>query len=816
MVFLLRLITLGLDALLRIPVMICRFFLDAVMFNPRLGWLRYVVMAGFAYGVFAVILVYVMAPVRGYTAQAWLGEKLRYDSERWLATAIYDRDGAFVGTFDPILDSKRDVNYTGIPIELGDTGYIANPDHKSIPVRTVPADYWRCLVYHEDRNMGTWINPFGIDLIGVLKIPFSTAARTAKSGSFSIGVGGSTLPMQLARVIYQTPPHTRESAFDKIRRKFGEWWDAPVIYWALTSGGDNEPLRQWAANHLWLAQRTGGSPLHGVEMTSRIVFGKPAAELTTAEQYVLASAVNKPIILLEGSDKLNAVRLDRWRYIVDVRARKCASELIAGEAEQKKVWFDLTQIANGPPDPQVKPRLQKALDEYAPAKAKAAQANPVLRANVLIPDGRYGVREEMKNEYGYGWREHVRGVTLTLDVAQNLRFRDRIKQGLAELQQTYAGQIDAGYTLDPALLQPGDSREMPNVVIAAADEKGEIVRYFEAKDIASYFGSPYARDDDTGHYVPENETRAIASIGKMIAAIAIANQGRDTPESPYQDPEAPAQGVETCRHDGTTTRPRSARVAFACSLNKPIEWRLALLGQQPVRRLIDGFGLTMPRASGKEDATPPTTAVVRGLVTASPRRVHQMAGAVLASLTGHGNQPVRLPTLVKDYDRSMLDDTPTGDRAHTDIVPANFIKPSGHALLQTLLSAPLCYAVGRKPVGTLNSLADWCAGRKHGVKLHFAKTGTHVTEDPDATVDGWIAGGIQFNNGKAYSYVAVVGTASTRKPWARKLHASQVTAPLVEILLADLAAENRGEVLAQVDASEEPAAQAPAKKRKRN
>ena len=93
-------------------------------------------------------------------------------------------------------------------------------------------------------------------------------------------------------------------------RKLREWWLAPVIYHELTRGGDLTPLKQWAANHIWLAQRTGGAPLHGVEITSRVVFGKEAKDLTIAEQFVLASAVNKPIILLPGSEKLNDAQLE--------------------------------------------------------------------------------------------------------------------------------------------------------------------------------------------------------------------------------------------------------------------------------------------------------------------------------------------------------------------------------------------------------------------------------------------------------------------------------------------------------------------------
>ena len=802
MLFLFRLWSMLVETVLAVPVKAVQALAGLLFFNPSLGRFRWVVAAAAGYLVFAVLLVYVFAPLRGYVGQYWLADKLRYDSERWLATAIYDADGSFVGTFDPLLDSKRDLNTTDQAIELADSGYVANPDHKSIPVEEAPDYYWRCLVYHEDRNIGSWLNPFGIDLVGVLKIPYSTISRSLSGGGFHIGVGGSTLPMQLARVIYKTPPSRSEGLGTKLGRKFSEWWDAPVIYWALTKDGDDEPLKQWASNHLWLAQRTGGSPLHGVETTSRIVFGKPAKDLTIAEQLVLASAVNKPIILLEGSEKLNEVRLDRWRYIVDVRARKCASELLPDD-EQKAVWFELTQIANGPPDPQVKPKLQEALDEVAPEKSKAAQANPVLRANLLLPAGLIGAREEMKNEFGFGWREYVRGVTLTFDVLANRRFRERVKTELTAIQTQYQAQIDPGYTLDIATPGATDGRTVPNIIIAAADAKGEIVRYFEAQDTAAYFGSAGAHDQSNGHYDPAKESRAIASVGKMLAAVAIANHGRDTPESLYSDPEAPSTGLETCRHDGHVTRGRKALVAFACSLNKPIEWRAAQIGQERFKRLIDGFGFVMPPEDANGEGTPPSTAAVRGLIAGSPRRAHHMAAVVLAALTGRGGLPVRQPTLVKKFafDRALLSSPIVNDEGSADdIIPNKLIDPKGHTLIRTLLSAPLCYEAGRQRIGTLKGISEWCAARKDGVKLHFAKTGTQVTLDPDATVDTWTAGGIQFTNGAAYSYVVVIGTGNANKPWARKLHAAQIAAPLVKILLEDLEKEaKKGPVVASVE-----------------
>jgi hypothetical protein len=104
-----------------------------------------------------------------------------------------------------------------------------------------------------------------------------------------------------------------------------------------------------------------------------------------------------------------------------------------------------------------------------------------------------------------------------------------------------------------------------------------------------------------------------------------------------------------------------------------------------------------------------------------------------------------------------------------------------------LLEAPLCYETGGKSYGTLKSIAKWCAQRRGDLRLHFAKTGTSVTLDPNATVDAWATGGLQFANGAAYSYVVLTGTGTASQPWAHDLHAAQIAAPLLEVLLGDLA-----------------------------
>lgn len=781
-----RLLSRVVELLVAVPAGAVRTLVGSVAFNPRLGWVRYVVLAGIGYVAFAAMLVYVVAPLRGMIGAQFLGPKLRYDAERWLATAIYDPKGAFIGTFDPRLDSKQDFNYTDRRIDIGE--YTANPDHKSIPVREVPEDYWRCLVMHEDQYIGGALNPYGIDLLGVLKIPYSSLRRSLALRRPVLGVGGSTLPMQFVRVIYNTPPSAGEGSLTKLSRKLREWWLAPVIFHELTRGGDYTPLKQWAANHIWLAQRTGGSPLHGVEVTSRIVFGKEAADLTTAEQFVLASAVNKPIILLEGSDQLNAVRMDRWRYITEVRARVCAERLISDPEQQRKVLFELVDLASGPPDPKVKPRLQQALDQHAPAQSRRAQANPVLRANVLLSSSRFGLREEIKQTFGFNWRTYARGVTTTFDAVENLAFRERVRSKLVEINKAQAARIYPGFTLDPDGQR--DGVRIPSIVIAAANVRGEIVRYYEADEQSPYFGVASARDPSTGFYRRDHETRQIASTGKMVAAIALANEGRDDPATLYVDPQAPEKGLETCEK-GSGRYGRKAIVAFACSLNAPLLGRVAQVGQGPVQHIIDSFGYRMPIANAAGEGTPPSTAAVLGQVQGSPRRVHHMAAVVLASLLNRW-QPVPAPTLIHSYDYTS-DDSETVAKSHAEpaIDPKQVISRNATGFLRAVLSGPLCHQAGGQPAGTLKSLQNWCAERRGDLRLHFAKTGTSTTLDANATVDTWAAGGIQFANGAAYSYVVMVGTGSTSEPWANSVHGAQAAAPLLQTLLEDLAAHAR-------------------------
>ena len=78
-----------------------RLIFSALLFNPRLGRLRFVTTPAILYVLFAFILVYMYAPLRGTNDQVWMGGVLAYANQRSLGTAIYDKHDRFISIFDP-------------------------------------------------------------------------------------------------------------------------------------------------------------------------------------------------------------------------------------------------------------------------------------------------------------------------------------------------------------------------------------------------------------------------------------------------------------------------------------------------------------------------------------------------------------------------------------------------------------------------------------------------------------------------------------------------------------------------------------------
>lgn len=765
-----------------LPFRLLNFVTGAIFLNVRWRWLSYSLNAVLVFAVTAVVLAYPVAFVIGWADPGNFKPVFRYADQRARGTALFDASDRFIGIVDPHLDSVYDLNLTEDAIVT--PAYIAFPDHKSLHVSEAPQAFWSCLKYHEDRYLGTWRNPFGIDVVGLFRIPYSSVQRSVAERGPRFGAGGSTLSMQLVRTFLKQLPSAKETKLDKIKRKMREWWLAPIMHYMLSHEAGDGEFARWAANHLPIAQRVGGQGIFGIELASRVIFDKPAASLSRAQQYVLAAAVNRPIeVLAHKSASRERIRLANWQRLVSERAGVCANAPITPEAERSAVKTELAALSAAVPNPKIDSEVVRAL-ETQPDRLTGRSVNPVRRANNLLGVLQYGVRQELVERHGYDWRNKVSGVQLTFDALKNQAFVRRIDKTLAKLltSKTYRRKnpqlsFDIARSAEPGTI-------VPRIVIAAANGRGEIVRYYENHSTAVYYGSKSAWDGETGKYDPAAETLQLASLGKVLAAVALGNQGRDRANTPYRDRCISASGAESCRRScanpSTKVRFRPARVVFACSFGRPLTARLTRLPEARLFDLVEALGVSTRNLGD----TPIETAISNGVVAASPRTMHQLQRAVLERLAPSGAELIAPPTLVRrlDVQRPALARTA---RAPVPMVKAAAVKEPAARFFREVMTEPVCH-----PGGTLRGLrGKWCSRTNRSITLHLAKTGTRSFKlaggQPD-TMDLWISGQIHFTAGSKFTYVVYVGTGDPRKLMGR-FSAGTQAGPLLRVLLEDLA-----------------------------
>ncbi|MEL6318651.1 MAG: transglycosylase domain-containing protein, partial [Pseudomonadota bacterium] len=518
---------------------------------------------------------------------------------------------------------------------------------------------WACLVWLEDRGLGGWPNPYGVDFTGLMKIPAAAAEATLARGAPARGGGGSTLAMQLARSILKDYPSRSDGLAEVLRRKYWEYTSAPVLTRMLAAGGDWTRFRRWTAMHFAHIQGVDRSDVFGVEAAGRVLFGKGAGALSTAEQYVLAGAIRQPIKFGSAAIWRRAGWGDGRRK---GRGRICAEALLEGE-RRATVLAELEAMAEaGPPAPSASPRIAAYLEGLG--KSDAVIGGPELRAARLLRGAQRGALAQARDEFGAFYRRDLEAVTLTLDAVANARFGDRVDRRLARPPAAWRRAIDWGaVTLDygearAAAEATGEGARpaltLLHVVLAAADEDGRIVRFYTNQFDTHYFGAVGKRRPDVvsvAEYQPERETREIASIGKLLAAAALGEAGRDTALSGFDNSCLRARaarcycGGPPCRDDRAFVQ---ARHVFGESLNDALIAQLTRRGLGArVGELAERAGLTPPPSAADEGVSPATLAV-RGRYAATPRTVQRLAAALdgFAHRGDSGRAPT--PTLIAD------------------------------------------------------------------------------------------------------------------------------------------------------------------------
>ncbi len=682
-------------------------------------------------------------------ARPWVMPWYEYAHDRARGQNVFDSHGRWLGVLPGSIDRQGDFS----------TSHYPSLDHKAVEPNHVPDLWWKVLVALEDRHLGSWRSLWSIDPIAFARAAILDWPR----GHFT---GASTLSMQLVRSMHHEMVGEREPWSSKLRRKALELTHAPVVYAALGAEG----LRDWCATHLPLiigepGIGIGGS-VYGLDSASRLAFGTPPHRMTDAQQALLAAAVHRPLILAteSGPSGVAASRFERLR----TRARAGLERALDGEPERlRNALEELAEMST--PRLRIERRLASALD-FEPQRAYQYLGNPVRRATVLVGPQLPTIVAELEFALGARWRSSAQTITLNFDVFDNLRFRDRVRDGLTRLQWHHTSNLRLS-------LCPACNRELPpaDVLVVLADDTGRVRRHY-AQSFSDLLGGPVVHTSfgTTGAL----QGRPVASLGKALLVLLLARRGATLDDllcnaridsGRIRNPDG-GTGHENCASPGARVRTDHA---MARSLNLPfIRAALAV----PRKELLDlalSFGVQLPRDVN------PAVSIPLGMGYSTPAEVLGWFQAVGAALEPRGEasnvRPIERPTLVGRVTTTIGNITASTSTGLPDL--SKWISTAeSRTFAKEVLSAPV------RPAGTLERLSDWTA-RSGG---HFAKSGTS-TLAPGVTRDLWAVGTISIA-GRRWTYLVLLGTSHPARPIGTNVSA-RAMAPLLRITLAEITQE---------------------------
>ncbi len=707
------------------------------------------------------VLVLIVIGIYTYpiSASYFIFEDYEIAHKRFHGTGVYDKTDNFLGIIHPKLDPQSAPTSSEVVNE-------EKEDHKSLYITDVPKGWWEVLKALEDRHIDNrWRSWAGIDIIALAQRGFYFLTEDDSKGA-------SSLAMMLVRSMRHESADYKEPFKKKIKRKLTEIRHAPVLFHNLYP----HDLKRWLAMHVPLVNGTSGSKmgaaLYGLGVTSRVVFGKSPEKLTLAEQALLAAAFKKPILLAPFNDKkAKMAAQSRWEYLKG-RAKKGVE--IAYPIKYSDIFKEIDNL-KFPERPYGPVRLKRLLPTDEIERFRIL-ANPYKRSLEFVRGEMTQAIGELQERYGMNWREKVYALHLNTEVIENVIFKRQVETVLKKLQKKLQKEKRLKLNL---LSDQDDPTPVAQVILALAGPDGRLLRYYSNSHNTVYSGEQTERQN--GRYQPEKESRQIASVGKLVAAVFLGAAGDDTNKATYcnkaitgiKNAGGKPKGVKNCRVRGAKYSPRQV---FARSLNLPLINRLNKASETELEQLIKRFGLT------RTDNTPLSTALTLGYVTASPHTLHGIMHGIVTGIATGGHPKTLQPTLVREV--QIISENGVQKRK---MPPMNNPDISGIAhyladyksrsFVKTVLSGVL------KSPGTLRALSDWTPKKKRNVKWHIAKTGTSTSEK-SLILDKYIVGGLVWR-GKPYSYFVLVGTSEPSKPLGKRISGNHLS-KLVRVMLKSL------------------------------
>lgn len=567
----------------------------------------------------------------------------------------------------------------------------------------VPPLWAELVIACEDRRLRGYLGLAGIDPVGLARALLALAQGKPRQG-------GSTIAIQLVRLLYGSRDPRNEPLWRRLASKPLELALAPVLRARLGTDG----LLLWYATHATLA--TGlGNDLAGLPMAAELVFGRPLARLTDAELAVLAAASRQPIRRQALPAWPDAQARAKWES-VKARARRCAAAARPGDRALQRAISSLPQPSPG------------QADRLHPQRRTASLGNGIFLPELMAELGEIGPAEP----------------PLRLAVALRREEQAACERAVLAEAGRFARQ-HARHLQVPA----GDKPQLPGeLLVAVVDQQGGLRCLVGLGSQARrLFGPPAALVQ--GQYDPERDPFVLGSIGKLVLALGIARV--DRADTLWCDAAAAAAGDRALRNAGGSTGwptcsvPNawvSAEDVFARSLSLPAMWRAQKLDEGRWASLVGALGLSI--APGVS----PSYAIAFGLVRGRPITVLELMDALAACALG--GKPAGRPHLTLAPDRRGEPEAGPTSRAVRRRCTSGAAR-----FLRAVLAAPTA------PSGTMAGTVFQPGTR--GVSAHLGKTGT-VEDGGGRTQAVLVAGSIAVRRTDRLTYFVRLQAGDPSRP----------------------------------------------------
>jgi hypothetical protein len=583
----------------------------------------------------------------------------------------------------------------------------------------VPPLWAELVVACEDRRLRGYLGLGGIDPVALARA-LAAAVRGERQG-------GSTIAIQLVRLLYGTRDPSRAPVWRRLASKPLELALAPVLRAKLGPDG----LLAWYATHATLAKGLGND-VAGLSAAAEMVFGRALGDLGEAEVALLAGATKEPAGLTPrgaGSE----LRAD-WETLKR-RARRCL------ESARPTADGRLRRAISALPYPHI--------DEARLRHPQRRLAS--LSGGTFLTEAMVGLREA-------GVTEPPNRLVAALRRDEQADCERAVRGAVQAFAHRHAERL--------APRGPGRSELPGELLVAVADEHGGVRCLVGAgAQGPRLLGPPVAWAK--GRYDPGREPFILGSLGKLVLALAVARvDGADAlwcnaaaagPGRPLRNAGG-GTGFLSCDSRAAWV---SAREVFSRSLSLPVLWRARRLDQRRLAALVGELGLSL--APGADVAY----ALAFGLVRGRPKTMLELVDALAACALGR-----KLSGRV----HLLLAPGHGGGRGSVAGAVQRRCTTRAARFLRAILAAPLA------PGGTL--AATRLRPGDGDVQAHPGKTGT--VEDADGrTLAVLLAGSVARAGGSRLTYFVRQQTPDPARPLGHGLGGRDLV-PLAEAALSTI------------------------------